>query len=67
MHFRGEMALEQSLLDNKVGIGRLKCIDAFRGMALVLMILADNQGNTARMYPQLRHAVWNGFTSQRAQ
>lgn len=42
--------------------GRLKCIDAFRGMAVALMLIGDNQGNIARMYPQLRHAIWNGFT-----
>ncbi len=42
--------------------GRLKCIDAIRGIAVALMLLADNPGNTARIYPQLRHAAWNGWT-----
>lgn len=42
--------------------GRLKCIDAIRGIAVALMLLADNPGNTARIYPQLRHANWNGWT-----
>lgn len=42
--------------------GRLNCIDAFRGMAIALMLIGDNQGNTDRMYPQLRHALWNGYT-----
>jgi len=42
--------------------GRLKCIDAFRGMAVALMLIGDNPGNTLRIYPQLRHAQWNGVT-----
>lgn len=54
--------MEQSLSINNSGIGRLNCIDAFRGLALAAMLLCDNQGNTARMYPQLRHAIWNGWT-----
>ncbi|MDR3599681.1 MAG: DUF5009 domain-containing protein [Desulfosporosinus sp.] len=54
--------MEQSISNNNSGIRRLKCIDAFRGLALALMLLCDNQGNTDRMYPQLRHAIWNGCT-----
>ena len=42
--------------------GRLTCIDAFRGMAVALMLLGDNPGNSDRIYPQLRHAQWNGIT-----
>ncbi|MBC8062690.1 MAG: DUF5009 domain-containing protein [Clostridiaceae bacterium] len=42
--------------------GRLKCIDAFRGMAIAIMLLCANPGNTDRIYPQLRHAKWNGYT-----
>lgn len=57
-----DIALEQSLSTNNSGSRRLKCIDAFRGMALALILLIANQGNTDRLYPQLRHAVWNGFT-----
>lgn len=44
------------------GTGRLMCIDAFRGIAIALMLLCDNPGNPARIYPQLRHALWNGYT-----
>ena len=42
--------------------GRLKSIDAFRGIAVAIMLLCDNPGNTDRIYPQLRHAQWNGCT-----
>lgn len=41
---------------------RIKSIDAFRGLAIALMIAVDNQGNVQRFYPQMRHAVWNGIT-----
>ena len=43
-------------------IGRIKSIDAFRGLAIALMIAVDNQGNVQRFYPQMRHATWNGIT-----
>lgn len=41
---------------------RLKSIDAFRGLAIALMLIADNPGNPTRVYPELRHAAWNGWT-----
>lgn len=41
---------------------RLKSIDAFRGLAIALMLIADNPGNPSRVYPELRHAAWNGWT-----
>ncbi|SPF55915.1 putative membrane protein [Candidatus Desulfosporosinus infrequens] len=41
---------------------RIECIDAFRGIAIALMLIADNPGNPLRVYPQLRHAVWDGWT-----
>ena len=41
---------------------RIKSIDAFRGLAIALMIAVDNQGNVQRFYPQMRHAAWNGIT-----
>jgi len=43
-------------------IGRLKCIDVFRGIAVAIMLLSANPGNPLRVYPQLRHAEWDGFT-----
>ncbi|MBU3145493.1 acyltransferase family protein [Clostridium sp. CF012] len=55
--------MEHKNIGNKnIETGRLKCIDAFRGMAVALMLIGDNQGNTARLYPPLRHATWNGWT-----
>lgn len=50
------------IVQKKSESGRLTCIDALRGMAVALMLLGDNPGNSARVYPQLRHAVWNGVT-----
>lgn len=44
------------------GITRLLSIDAFRGISIALMLFADNPGNPLRVYPQLRHAAWNGWT-----
>ncbi len=39
---------------------RLLSLDAFRGIAIAGMILVNNfESNT---YPQLNHAVWNGWT-----
>ncbi|MGH4139773.1 acyltransferase family protein [Clostridium sp.] len=53
---------QKNIVNSNSEKGRLKCIDAIRGMAVALMLLADNPGNTARIYPQLRHAKWNGCT-----
>lgn len=41
---------------------RIECIDVFRGIAVALMLIADNPGNPLRVYPQLRHAAWDGWT-----
>lgn len=43
-------------------LNRLMSLDAFRGMTIALMLVADNPGNPLRVYPQLRHALWNGWT-----
>jgi Uncharacterized conserved protein len=43
-------------------VNRLISIDAFRGITIALMLIADNPGNPLRVYPQLRHAPWNGWT-----
>lgn len=46
-----------------VGIGgkRIKCIDALRGMIIALMLIAENPGSV-NVYPQLKHAAWDGLT-----
>lgn len=41
---------------------RLISLDAFRGITIALMLIADNPGNSLRVYPQLRHPLWNGWT-----
>ncbi|WP_304340826.1 acyltransferase family protein [Metaclostridioides mangenotii] len=41
---------------------RVKSIDVIRGLAIGLMILGNNQAIWQRVYPPLRHAVWNGVT-----
>jgi len=48
--------------EEKGEIGRLNCIDVFRGIAVVFMLMSANPGNPLRVYPQLRHAEWDGFT-----
>ena len=53
---------QKTIMNNNSEKGRLKCIDAIRGMAVALMLFGDNPGNPARIYPQLRHSIWNGCT-----
>lgn len=40
---------------------RLISLDAFRGLTIALMIMANNAGSGA-MYYQFQHAEWNGWT-----
>ncbi len=42
--------------------GRLVSLDAFRGAAIAAMILVNNPGKWSKVYTQLRHAQWNGWT-----
>ena len=42
--------------------GRLASLDAFRGIAIALMILVDGPGDPGNVYSILRHAEWNGWT-----
>src|SRR3989337_1650241 len=41
---------------------RLLSLDAFRGATNAGMILVNNPGTWSSIYPQLRHAAWNGWT-----
>lgn len=41
---------------------RLISLDVFRGITIAGMILVNNAGNWAHVYPPLRHAPWNGWT-----
>lgn len=42
--------------------GRLTSLDAFRGLTIAGMILVNNPGEWAHVYPPLRHAEWHGWT-----
>ena len=41
---------------------RLLSLDVFRGMAVAGMVLVNNPGSWAAIYPPLEHAEWNGWT-----
>ena len=41
---------------------RLLSLDVFRGITIAGMILVNNPGSWSHIYPQLRHAEWNGVT-----
>ncbi|MCZ6776232.1 MAG: hypothetical protein O7D34_07240 [Ignavibacteria bacterium] len=41
---------------------RLRSLDVFRGATIAGMILVNNPGSWSNIYPQLRHAEWNGWT-----
>jgi len=42
--------------------GRLRSLDAFRGLTIAGMLLVNNPGSWAHVYPPLDHAAWNGWT-----
>jgi predicted acyltransferase len=41
---------------------RLVALDAFRGLTIAGMILVNNPGDWAHVYPPLGHAAWHGWT-----
>lgn len=41
---------------------RLRSLDVFRGATIAGMILVNNPGTWAAVYPPLRHADWHGWT-----
>jgi predicted acyltransferase len=41
---------------------RLLSLDAFRGLTIAAMVLVNNPGTWASVYPPLRHATWHGLT-----
>ena len=41
---------------------RLLALDVFRGMTIAAMLLVNNPGSWAAIYPPLTHAPWHGWT-----
>lgn len=41
---------------------RLPSVDCLRGLTMAGMVLVNNPGDFLHVYPQLRHAVWDGWT-----
>ena len=41
---------------------RWRALDAFRGLAVIGMLLVNNPGSHDAVYSQLEHSVWNGCT-----
>ncbi len=41
---------------------RLRSLDVFRGFTIASMVLVNNPGDWAHIYPPLRHAAWHGWT-----
>jgi predicted acyltransferase len=41
---------------------RLASLDAFRGFTIAAMVLVNNPGDWSKLYSQLAHAEWNGWT-----
>ena len=41
---------------------RLVSLDVFRGLTIAGMLLVNNPGSWAHIYPPLEHASWNGWT-----
>jgi predicted acyltransferase len=38
-------------------------VDFLRGLAMACMVLVNNPGDRLHVYPELRHAAWNGWTA----
>jgi predicted acyltransferase len=53
--------IEVSEVSPLVG-GRLHSLDVFRGITIAAMLLVNNPGTWAAVYPPLRHADWHGWT-----
>ena len=57
-----ENILTDSCSDAACPKRRLASLDAFRGIAIALMILVNSPGDPGNVYSLLRHAAWNGWT-----
>lgn len=50
------------MTDDVVQAPRLRSLDAFRGLTVAGMLLVNNPGTWAQIYPPMRHAEWHGWT-----
>ena len=50
------------MMSTSADSGRLVSLDAFRGLTIAGMILVNNPGSWAHVYPPLGHAPWHGWT-----
>src|SRR6476619_5355164 len=59
---REEPAIESTVVPRPPGRERLMSLDVFRGITVAGMLLVNNSGTWAAIYPPLEHAEWNGWT-----
>jgi len=56
------MTVDRPLPAEPTKLPRFRCLDLLRGLAIAAMILVNNPGSWAQVYPPLLHAEWHGFT-----
>lgn len=49
-------------MSEAAGQSRLLSLDVFRGITIAGMVLVNNPGTWAAVYPALKHAEWHGWT-----
>ncbi len=54
--------ITSSVAPRPAGRERLMSLDVFRGITVAGMLLVNNPGTWAAIYPPLEHAQWNGWT-----
>ena len=59
---RDEVPVTSTVAPRPQGRERLTSLDVFRGMTVAGMLLVNNPGTWAAIYPPLEHAEWNGWT-----
>jgi predicted acyltransferase len=59
---QADKQLAENQLSLPVVSSRLLSLDVFRGITVAAMILVNNPGSWANIYPPLRHAEWHGAT-----
>src|SRR6476620_5108255 len=59
---RAEPRIESTVVPRPPGRERLMSLDVFRGITVAGMLLVNNPGTWAAIYPPLEHAEWNGWT-----